>query len=216
MKPRVRWFTWVDSFSNDLGLAGWQMRGFEKLEPSQEFGVAHDALEHHTSALGMDAEMMALGSILYGRWDRDDLTIPLALDVVGFIAKGAEWCTRVQRSKPFDGEEDYLENHLTKFGGALMTTLLQEYEGSRDLAGEDLEARINDMKAWIRRGYRRTERVWAPHYGHDAFVSAFDFITREVKAIGEREMADRLKVRIDCCGGVSVDLLEPARDPYDY
>lgn len=215
MKPRVRWFTWVDGHHTEHGLAGWQMKGFEDLEPAADFGVAHDALEHHTLALGMDAEMQAFGAILYGRWQRDGLGLcrPLAADVHDFLGTGAKWCTPCKRFTTLD-DDDWSETAIAEFAKELKGMLVDS--GNYD-DSDMLDDRIKDMCEWIRRGFRRTARVWENHYGHHAFLSAFDDIVREVKRIGSAEPGDRLKIRIDACGGVQIKHLDAyGRNRADY
>ena len=183
------------------------MKNFERLDPSYGFGVAHDALEHQTAMLGMDAEMKAFGSILYGRWNREGkaLTGPLADDVKGFLVDGAEWPTRCHRYTSLEDESEWYEETLSNFSAELFRMIRAEDSlAHRYEAPWMLGQQIKDMCEWIRRGFRQTARVWAPHYGHDAFVSAFDDITREVDRIGSADHGDRLRVRIDACGGIQI------------
>lgn len=54
--------------SDDYGITGLQMYGHEHFNPTTDFGVAHDILEHFPDDSGrMEDELMALGAIVYVR-----------------------------------------------------------------------------------------------------------------------------------------------------
>ena len=54
----------------DVGLWGLRMKGHPEFDPSTEYGVAHDILEHFPSGgTGVAGELMALGAMRWVRWE---------------------------------------------------------------------------------------------------------------------------------------------------
>lgn len=206
-RPWVRVFNWVDEWDDDRGLGGWQMRGFESLDPTSRIGLAHDALEHHDATLGPEAEMQAFGAILWGRiqhepqWHQHNDGHPmrgLVSEVQRFFVEGMEFCTPLKQ-KPLDDESS--EEYLCKFGDDIVSFLRfgDEYDTSPETLCETIEEarqRADDMIAWIRYGYRRVERRWDRLGGVSAFMDAFHEVADHEYTKMQGEFGDKLIVRI--------------------
>ena len=210
-KPMIRRFNWEDgrSHPSSRGLEGWLMKGFETLDPTLGFGVAHDALEHFDATLGADAEMMAFGAILWGRGDSgfkfgpNGVMYALVSDIQGFLEDGMEWCkpipTRPLRDSEFS-KSVWAEDTLSDFRRAMVKGLLEpDGNDNPPRLTDKAEAmlRTDHIVQWMRRGMKRTERRWGRSGGHEAFVSAFHQLKddRNVQS-SNHEMGDVLIVRI--------------------
>lgn len=193
-RPLVRRFTWCDGHGNDWGLEGWQMKGFESLEPSSSFGVLHDALEHFDATLGMDAEMMAFGGILFGRWVYEDMHRHLADDVFEFIDRGAGEVSDIPTQGFLEIED---EQRIAKF---FIEVKQQAHDKGIEL-DRDQPRRMID---WMRKGFRRHERRWAKAGGRSAFQSSFETY-RNDKAFNHGEIGHTLTLRILGDGDIEIE-----------
>lgn len=210
-KTIVRRFTWTDERSSDSGLSGWVMKGFESLEPSQTFGLAHDALEHYDATLGADAEMDAFGAILWGRgcsgwrFGMDGVESALVSDIQGFVGRGMEWCTplpiktlsRYAAAEDVEHLESNLEEIERRITKALLATAEFDDEPPRVTTAEEAALRASHMVQWMRRGALRVNRRWSRAGGWQAFMDCFTEIADSPLAKGRYcEVGDRLVIRI--------------------
>lgn len=184
-RPYKRHLTYVDDRTTEFGFDGWVMRGFESLEPRTGFGIAHDVLEHLDTRLGMDAEMQAFGSIIYGRVYHNLLNaqqvFPKAFvdDVTGFLRQGAEFCSDISvRSLTASDLEDHwwYEQCVEGFRNTLFEALIAtdaDYDGPICESREEALQRADSMAQWLRVGLIRVERRWAPAGGNCSFADCF-------------------------------------------
>lgn len=213
-RPLVRRFTWSEGHDNENRMYGWKMRGFEDLDPATGYGVAHDALEHYDSTLGMDAEMQALGAILWGRWNcgwgqngrRPSWQLTLASDLKYFIegSSTGNWCSSIPRRVLRDSETEdaeWAESSLRAFKREAVKVLQEEREGQHPascfrLTDAEFSSKVEDMMQWMRRGYKRVQRRWNFAGGQSAFMESFDYIAEHKYCTKVFEPGDKLKITI--------------------
>lgn len=166
---------------DDSGLSGWKMGSMPStFQPFMGYGLAHDVLEHFNYDGSIESELMAFGTMLWGRgqgdWWHDngaenrEFYQNVPSDLAEFIAQqgsvpacvsrplseDVEWQLRLLPERIRDSLEDYAET----FGYNM------------DRAVHD----IPDSLDWIRRGFRMAKRRWGRHMTHYQFCDMFNNI----------------------------------------
>lgn len=180
------------------------MKGFETLDPMTGFGVAHDALEHFDSTLGPEAELLALGTIIWGRYNYGFWSGAhhgralgyLADDWVDFFNEGA----RVP--KPCPGGSlavDDTDEHTLRELEALFVTRLEEWVTL---------AQANNMVQWVRKGIHASQKRFQ-YLTATGFMEAFRTIKESKLVRSQYESGTKMTIRVSQEAGAELFLHEP-------
>lgn len=169
---------------------GWKPVDAPTFDPGLPVHVAHDTLEHFTSDEAFHNELMAFGSILYGRAYTDpsgEMMRVAADDLSGFLLaqdfKVKHAVTRWDRPLK-DVRAEKLVNEMLTF--AYMKLLLEH-----GVPSPTAQSALKQSAPWIRLGYRLAERRWkGDHAALDKmFVDVFNRVAddhdRNVPHVGE-------------------------------
>lgn len=204
MATCIRMFEYVDE-TKDLTVkgSGWRLIDTPNFDPmAVAYGVVHDALEHHEAGeQGIEAEMMAFGSIYHIRlrgnwWDQFGTNVNasrmMAWDIARFLH---EQNFKIQKSpsKPskklndfFVDSLDYYLDHLEKLYGI----------------GKSSPKRIEAILAyesacgWISKGYTRSLKRWQGN-PPSALASLFVSLTSMIEKVNVTKHMTKLMVKFN-------------------
>ncbi|MEZ2310799.1 hypothetical protein AB6809_29565 [Paraburkholderia sp. RCC_158] len=185
------------------GFNGWRPSWMPHFDPMPGLGVAHDTLEHLVSDDGtVEAEFKAFGAIV---WLRDGAS--------WFGRNGTDSDVAVHMSGDIREQAEYLNSECRRLRAAPRTQRLSDdcaeeaierciQKGFKEILDECSEstARLlnrNDVRSYMRIGYRRTQRRFAAAGPHN-MAWVFDQIVEQAdRKLKGAELDDELIVRVD-------------------
>lgn len=190
---------------SELGFDGWLLVGAPATYyPLTGMGVAHDLLEHKADDNGsVEDELLALGGALWvrgegGYW----VSYTLSLHTPGENLV-PDLCMLATQFGGIEGIQDpgrttKLEAHVEKWIDEAIEGAREELVGEYDeLDEKDVSKYLDNVRGWIRKGYRRTKKRYS---AHSAGELAYLFHTIEKEADHLLKVAsdyEQLVIRLD-------------------
>lgn len=217
----MRLVTLVKRIHEEYGNEGFQYLGRDWQEPGNGMTLAHDILEHFPKDTGtMEEEMMALGAGLFVRNDdyfgnmppySGDFAVNFASDFPNFCMYFENDGRTGQRLK-YPGITRYLSDDLEEGLERLKDCVFQEV-GYGDDPIPPWVKNFNDIKGWMRKGYRKAQRRYTHMIRRGGLPWMFFIDLEEAinEALEKTETGERVIVGIDIAR-YQIDIRYPERN----
>lgn len=196
----VRKFTCMEH--EEFGELGWRPDWLKHLgfEPSWDFGVSHDILEHMVDKIGgAEGELMAFGAVI---WIRGESGRDISLEgdfsrILTVIENGDQTLNCPGRTYKLR-DHDYWEGEMVKIVREGLREA-REYYNVGDISLSESEIKRRAV-GWMRKGFRKANAYYRTKLRLDSCSVAyiFDKITEIVNKNSKgMEIGETLTIRID-------------------
>lgn len=189
----ARSFTWAVKD----GREGWLPDGAPNFDPGVPVHVAHDTLEHFNGSESFKNELLAFGSIIFGRayMDTTGQMIEVASnDLSGFLVNQKLEVEKAVTRWDRKLDDPYAESLVGHLAQLTYMKLIMHYGVPPQLAARTVEKCL----PWVRLGYRLADRRWkGDHHMLDSlFERVFHRVIHDHDAHFPH-VGDHLTVKID-------------------